>query len=855
MKRLGLLFAGLLAVLGLSFASANFSDVPSGHWAEEAVNKLAAEGVILGFPDGTFRGNEYVTRYQLALVVYRVLERVQAEIAAGKGGVDQETVTALRNAVQELASELASLGVRVSALEDNVATKDDVAKLKAQIDQVKAALAKRPKAQMGFDKAALRDLEAKVEAAAVAADTARAQAEAVASQVDALKGDLAALATKVGANADSIKALNELAVLLNQDVLDLQDRVAGLEKQVVALKSAQPKGFAKASDLAALTEFVQALSGDLANLNGKVSDLEGKLGDLDQRVGTLENNGFTVSGSLTLDYTAINASGFAGYDTDRLFKSAFSAGDANNSGTDLDDAEGLTSTGGQTTANLMVSFQTKKLSATSQGDGVNTHDQLVQFSFSGSWTNPSSGSTATPSLSVDTVSTTFTVAEGQKLTATFGQSVNGKFSEYYFDNEANSFGHGLVLALQPGFLGAEITAVYGNNNPGGYDYFYGVRAAIKPSDAFSLSGAYLKQDTLPEAVYGVSADASLGPISVMGEYFKDGSTGAAASYYVKADAKLGVLSIGGSYRNIAATVTGANVMSADGVGGTNNSAPFAADQTGFGVNGSATLGVFTLDGYYDSYTLVGTPYVAYGATVTLNAGPFTIEGYYKAAFSSNTPAASVPNSDPNASNYVSAYGGSLEHSGDADNAFIKGLNFTVSYMTNYVSVQTNLNAYGDFSGKLGILNLTVLGGYYADLTASTNTVKYGAKVETDPLAIVLKPSLSGGYVARTSTGGQAETKWFAGVKFDEFLFGPNSTFSANYASYSATGLDLAVGQADNAFDASQSSIYTTTAGAGGTLTGYELSWTYWDLTATFASFVDNGGNFAQAFKLAYGVDF
>ncbi len=854
MKRLGLLFAGLLAVLGLSFASANFSDVPSGHWAEEAVNKLAAEGVILGFPDGTFRGNEYVTRYQLALVVYRVLERVQAEIAAGKGGVDQETVTALRNAVQELASELASLGVRVSALEDNVATKDDVAKLKAQIDQVKAALAKRPKAQMGFDKAALRDLEAKVEAAAVAADTARAQAEAVASQVDALKGDLSSLATKVGANADGIKALNELAVLLNQDVLDLQDRVAGLEKQVVALKSAQPKGFAKASDLAALTEFVQALSGDLANLNGKVSDLEGKLGDLDQRVGTLENNGFSISGSLTLDYTAINASGFGGYDTDRLFKSAFSAGDTDQNGTPLNDAEGLTSTGGQTTASLMVSFQTKKLSATSQGDGVNTHDQLVQFSFSGNWTNPSAGSSVPLSLNVDTVSTTFTVAEGQKLTATFGRSVNGKFSEYYFDNDANSYGHGLVLALQPGFLGAEITAVYGNNNPGGYDYFYGVRAAIKPSDAFSLSGAYLKQDTLPEAVYGVSADASLGPINVMGEYFKDGSTGAAASYYVKADAKLGVLSIGGNYRNIAATVTGTNVMSADGVGGSNNSAPFAVDQTGFGVNGSATLGVFTLDGYYDSYTLVGTAYNAYGATVTLNAGAFTIQGYYKAAFSSGTPASSITGSAPGAT-YSSAYGGSLSHDGGSDSAFIKGLDFTVSYMTDYVTPQTTLNAYGDFSGKLGILNLTVLGGYYADLTASTNTVKYGAKVETDPLAIVLKPSLSGGYVARTSTGGQAETKWFAGVKFAEFLFGPNSTFSANYASYSATGLDLSVGQADNAFDASQSTIYTSTAGAGGTLTGYELSWTYWDLTATFASFVDNSGNFAQGFKLAYGVDF
>jgi hypothetical protein len=42
-----------------------------------------------------------------------------------------EDLEALKNAIQELAAELAALGVRVSALEDSAATKDDIARLEA----------------------------------------------------------------------------------------------------------------------------------------------------------------------------------------------------------------------------------------------------------------------------------------------------------------------------------------------------------------------------------------------------------------------------------------------------------------------------------------------------------------------------------------------------------------------------------------------------------------------------------------------------------------------------------------------------------------------------------------------------
>ncbi|MDT7921112.1 MAG: S-layer homology domain-containing protein, partial [Meiothermus sp.] len=176
-KKLVVYLAGLLTVLGLGFGQAQFSDVPAGHWAKEAVERIAACGLITGFPDGTFRGNQNLTRYQAALIFQRLLNEIQqgGECVKGQGqggGLSDEDLTAIRNAVQELAAELAALGVRVSALEDNAASKDDIARLEAAIEELKAMRAEPGmEPTPGLDEAALADLADRVEAASVAADT------------------------------------------------------------------------------------------------------------------------------------------------------------------------------------------------------------------------------------------------------------------------------------------------------------------------------------------------------------------------------------------------------------------------------------------------------------------------------------------------------------------------------------------------------------------------------------------------------------------------------------------------------------------------------------------------------------
>ncbi|GBC91359.1 S-layer protein SlpA [bacterium HR14] len=899
-KRLVMLLAGLLTVLSMGFGLAQFSDVPAGHWAKEAVEALAAKGIIVGFPDGTYRGNETLTRYQAALLIYRLLQQIEEEMKA-KGesptmeAMSSEDIEALKNAVQELAAELAALGVRVSALEDSAATKEDIARLEAKIQELKAQPAPEP----GMDQAALQDLADRVEAASIAADTALAQAQQLAEQLDALaqdvegvKGDLASLQTQVEANAQAIQALNELAVLLNQDVLSLQDRVTALEKGLADLQGVDLEQFASKEDVAAVQEFAAALRSDLVGLSEKVSKLEGTVGDLSGKVSKLERNAFTISGSLSLGFGAFAGSGGANnnFDIDRVFSSNFSTGDGNGNGLVVDEADLGKNAEGETTATLSLTLKSNALDAKSSPGGYNTYPGLVGFSLTGSIANPVKGTTYAPlNVTVDEVSTTLAVAKDQSLSFTFGRSVKTKFSEYVFDNDGVSYGHGLVATYKPGVLGATLTAVYASKLGANGDNLYarGAGLLLSPVQGFSLRGAVVQQGTDilgggtgATTVYGVGGDLALGPVALSGEYFSSDAAANANGYYAKAKAGVGPITVEGNYRSIGAGVTFANMLSYDAdPANSANAAPFHADQQGYGAKATVSLGAITLGGFYDTYTGTGAR-TAYGAEAGLKFAAFSLSGYYRVADAGNdgTPDDSAAKETAANNSYVSSgsdytqYGANLSHDGKAEGALIKGLNLTASYDVRpqfAPGARTDIAVYGDFSLPLGILKATLLGRYHSQDVAgapanSYTTVKYGVKAETEALAIPLKPSLLGEYVTRATTGGtanNAETKYAVGLKLNEFLF-PNSSFEAKYGSYTASNVSaILVGNAEKAWDASVDHLYdaaTNVSGVNGSLTGFYLSWSYWDLVLSYADFVvDNNGNpeYGRGFKISYKVNF
>ena len=145
MKRLSILLVVALLFVAATASANPFSDVPFSHWAYDAVNKLAAKGLLQGYPDGTFKGNKAVTRYALAMVVAKMLANVEQMMESGVGTnlVTKSDLQTLEKLTVEFADELALLGVKVTALEDDMqVVKEDVSNLKRDVAGIKDYMAK-----------------------------------------------------------------------------------------------------------------------------------------------------------------------------------------------------------------------------------------------------------------------------------------------------------------------------------------------------------------------------------------------------------------------------------------------------------------------------------------------------------------------------------------------------------------------------------------------------------------------------------------------------------------------------------------------------------------------------------------
>ena len=99
------------------------SDVRPTDWAFQALQSLVERyGCIAGYPDGTFRGNRAMTRYEFAAGLNACLDKVSELIRGGTGNLaTRDDLAALQRLQEEFAAELATLRGRVDALEARTA--------------------------------------------------------------------------------------------------------------------------------------------------------------------------------------------------------------------------------------------------------------------------------------------------------------------------------------------------------------------------------------------------------------------------------------------------------------------------------------------------------------------------------------------------------------------------------------------------------------------------------------------------------------------------------------------------------------------------------------------------------------
>lgn len=117
--------AALFATAAFTVSAANpFADVDTSSWAYQAVCQLSDQGVVEGYPDGTFKGDKNVSRYELAQIIARLMAKEDSLNDSQKAMVQKLSA--------EYADDLQNLGVRVKELEKKTGNLSTITELRVQ---------------------------------------------------------------------------------------------------------------------------------------------------------------------------------------------------------------------------------------------------------------------------------------------------------------------------------------------------------------------------------------------------------------------------------------------------------------------------------------------------------------------------------------------------------------------------------------------------------------------------------------------------------------------------------------------------------------------------------------------------
>lgn len=918
MKKLLLTLLAACLVSG-AIAQEAFPDIPAGHWAGDAVTRIADLGIVIGFPDGTFRGNEAFTRYQAALVISRLLDVIQADMDAMQAMTDAD-IASLRNALQELASDVAAQGVRLNAVEGSVASlADDVAANTARIEALELDPA-------GIDPAVLADLQNQIAAARTAADTAAAQAaaaEALARGAD----------SRARQNADAISAINDLLGLLNADIEALR-AAAGLDQLPPGLLEQVDRN---TSDIANLREFVILLRRDQVALRDRVAALEASdaaqseaIADLDARLTAVEQDLLVISGSIALTYYVERFSGDNPFDVDRTYGKGLARGINSDRNATRRDLSFFTT--GELTSGEGDNERRADFTGTQDGDvdAVTTLNVGFNTARSGAGSPRALNSFETvitlrtrrvPGLvdddgntflgyvfAIDSVTTRFDPIGAAPLTFQFGRNTVFSFTPYIL--ESRSSGQGIALdgyVASVGspdflsFLSPTLTVVYGSPREADDGiYVRGIRGTLTPlqGDTFSATGgvsfvqhaenandhADVNNDNINTTIWGVDGQIGVSIVDLEFEYAQRSSNDpnavpASSVLYVTAEVDGDALpilnSLSANYRAIDANWDGFDQA---------RTRVFEVDQAGFKV--AAGLGLFIVDinAYFDSFTVttpaaVGVTSFGVEATADLFAG-FSISAFFRQTsvdgtvvdatnrtFDANrvdviTGGATASSVRRDGNSYPTGFGVTVRHNGAADNALIRNLDLELSYQQLDAGfTRSRIFAGADYELGIAILTVTPYASFESNNSSragedNTTTIRAGTGLETDALNIFLQPSLG------------------ATVNF-------RNTAHSGIEDYVSTELQYAVELRLNQFLFENSTLAARYAAYNGTnvsavtanissdvngsslsTTGYEIQWDYWDLVFTFGTYssvqtVNNvtSETAAQAFRVQYTVTF
>ncbi|HLV09012.1 MAG TPA: S-layer homology domain-containing protein [Halanaerobiales bacterium] len=118
MKKTIIITLILLLSMNLSVSAVSINDVPANHWAYQSVKTLIDRGLLSLYDDGTFRGSDKVSRFELAEIVARILENIEV----GVSSVSSTDMELLRKLSYEFRDELVDLAEQGNIFKEQISS-------------------------------------------------------------------------------------------------------------------------------------------------------------------------------------------------------------------------------------------------------------------------------------------------------------------------------------------------------------------------------------------------------------------------------------------------------------------------------------------------------------------------------------------------------------------------------------------------------------------------------------------------------------------------------------------------------------------------------------------------------------
>jgi len=297
-----LVLAMIWAMAVPAIAASPFGDVDPDHWAYDSVTRLAAAGLIIGYPDGTFGGQRSFTRYEMAMVFARVLDRLEIWIDDQFAGAsDQLKADIYDEILAVMDSRLAEVRAEIPEVVEQpvrqVIETTVVEKPFELTDEAKAVLAQFVAERVTEEAAAIAEAAGKkADAAFRLATQNTSNLTQTQAAIAALQGDMdyvkSYIETEVATISADVAALTdefggELEVLgfrldnLESVFFKVYDRVATLQRDVADHAARIEALEAQGEDIDALKTQVAALEADAEELWAADADRNARLAELE----------------------------------------------------------------------------------------------------------------------------------------------------------------------------------------------------------------------------------------------------------------------------------------------------------------------------------------------------------------------------------------------------------------------------------------------------------------------------------------------------------------------------------------------------------------------------------------------